>query len=57
MANLGELPELDLWDFLNNLEPIDAQEYLSFQVARMTWGMAQLKREIEELKERNYEGR
>ena len=50
VPQLATLPEADLWEFLKYQEPIDGPEMLAFQVAQLTVGMGELKRQIDELK-------
>lgn len=40
-------PDLDVWSFLEFVEPIPEINMLAFQVAQMTVGMAELKRRLE----------
>lgn len=51
VPQIATLPEADLWEFLNYQDPIDGPEMLAFQVAQLTVGMGELKRQIDELKE------
>ncbi len=46
---IAALPPLDIWGFLEFIEPIDAPEMLAFQVAHLTVGMGELKRKLERL--------
>lgn len=49
VPELGAVPEIDAWAFLEYVEPIDDLAMLSFQVAQLTVGMAELKRQVDAL--------
>lgn len=51
VPQLATLPETDVWEFLKYTDPIDGPDMLAFQVAQLTVGMGELKRQIDELKE------
>lgn len=48
---LGVLPDADLWAFLDYTDPIEDPGMIAFQVAQLTVGMGELKRQIDELRE------
>jgi hypothetical protein len=52
---IGTLPADELWGFLEYDHPIEDPSMLAFQVAQLTLGMRELKRQLGELSEGNIE--
>jgi len=47
---LATLPDVDVWGFLQYVEPVEDVGMLAFQVSQLTLGMGELKRQIDELR-------
>lgn len=53
MPALGTLPDGDQWGFLAYVDPIEDPGMMAFQVAQLTLGMGELKRQLDELRKGN----
>jgi hypothetical protein len=49
VPDFATLPDANVWDFLNVIDPIDGFDLMALHVAQLTMGLSEIKRRLERL--------